>query len=453
MSYDLVIIGGGPGGYHSALRASSIGKKVLLIEKDRLGGTCLNRGCIPTKALLHSAKLYKDAQRSNKFGIRIEGVSFDTKEIYTNKDDIVTNLVCGLEGIFKSKKIEVFRGQGSLLGPGRVALQGPEGNREIQAERILIATGSRVKMPPIEGIESPGVLSSNNILEEPKHYNEIIIVGGGVIGVELASYYNYLGSQVTILEYTNRLIPAGDKEVSRNLTMIFKKRGIQVITEAKVSAFESSEGRLRCHYGLKGESHQVQAEAAVVAIGRQGNTEGLFADGVKLTMDHSFITVDKDFQTSMPGVYAIGDVIGGTMLAHTAYAHGESFVSALEGKKSVRNLQYIPSCIYSIPEISSIGLSEEQAKKAGISVRVAKYVMGSNSKSLIEQEERGFIKLLFNERSIIVGATLMCGRASDLITEFSLGIQNNLTYEDFLKAIRPHPSFSEGITEALHNLK
>jgi dihydrolipoamide dehydrogenase len=449
MQYDLITIGAGPGGYEAALKAAKAGMKVLLIDKAEAGGTCLNRGCIPTKALLHSAKLFYETAHAAEIGITAENLSYDLAKIYENKNAIVKKLNDGLMFLFKQHKIDYINARAQILDKDTVLAAG----EKYSAKFILIATGSAPFLPPVKGIDSKNVFTSDDVLNAPPNFDSVCIIGGGVIGAEFASFYNYLGKKVCIAEAADRLLANMDKEISQNLSMVFKKRGVSVHTSAAV--LEITDGG--CRFSERGEEKEINAQAVIIAAGRKPYTDGLFADGFTVNRSGGkggagFIEINKHFQRSVANVYAIGDVTGGTMLAHAASAQGEAAVGHMLAKESKKALNVIPACVYTSPEIACAGLTADEAANLGINAKTAKYVMLANGKSMIEREERGFVKLVFNEQNKIIGGHLMCGRASDLIALISFAIANSLSLEEFEKTILPHPTFCEGIGEAVKSL-
>lgn len=447
--YQLLVIGAGPGGYVAALKAAKLGLKTAIVEGRDVGGTCLNRGCIPTKALLHTAEVYTQAKEGAFLGVNTDGISVDFAAAQRRKNEVTEKLRLGIEGLFKQKKVDLLRGIGTILDPGKVSVDG----KEYTADHILIATGSVPARPPIPGLEH--ALTSDDLLEsEGRMFSSLVIIGGGVIGVELASVYNALGCHVTILEAMDRILPNMDREICQNLTMILKKRGVEIYPSSMVSAVEKMEdGTLSVRYTNKGTENTAQGEAVLCAIGRRANTAGLFGEGFSLDMERGRILTDENFQTSVPGIYAIGDVTAKIQLAHVASAQGTACVEKLAGKAAPADLALIPSCIYTSPEIACIGITADEAKAAGRSVKVGKFVMFANGKTVISNGERGFIKIVADaESDVVLGAQLMCERATDMISQLTTAVANGLTAEQLLAVVRPHPTFEEGIGEALDDL-
>lgn len=452
--YQLLIIGAGPGGYVAALHAAKRGLKTAVIENREVGGTCLNRGCIPTKTLLHSSEIIAGINGGEKFGVGAEQVHFDMSAIFARKREVSAKLSGGIEGMFKAAKVDLLRGTGTVTGSGTVKFVGEEGEKVITAERILLATGSVPARPPIPGLDLPGVLTSDELLEGCDHlYDSLVIIGGGVIGVEFATFYADLGCKVTIIEGLDRLLPNMDRELGQNLSMILKKHGVDVYTNSLVANVEKDGDALKVNFTNKDKALSVSGEAVLCAIGRRPYTEGLFADGVSVEMNGRSIRVDENYETSLPGVYAIGDVSSKIQLAHVASAQGTDCVERMVGGKGMTDLSAVPSCIYCVPEIACVGITADEAKAAGREVVSGKYVMFSNGKTVIRDGERAFMKVVADKAThVIVGAQFMCEHATDMISEMATAIVNGLTVEQMLKVLRPHPTFEEGVHDALEDV-
>ena len=452
--YQLLIIGAGPGGYVAALHAAKRGLRTAVIENREVGGTCLNRGCIPTKTLLHSSEIIAGINGGEKFGVGAERVHFDMSAIFARKREVSAKLSGGIEGMFKAAKVDLLRGTGTVTGSGTVKFVGEEGEKVITAERILLATGSVPARPPIPGLDLPGVLTSDELLEGCDHlYDSLVIIGGGVIGVEFATFYADLGCKVTIIEGLDRLLPNMDRELGQNLSMILKKHGVDVYTNSLVANVEKDGDALKVNFTNKDKALSVSGEAVLCAIGRRPYTEGLFADGVSVEMNGRSIRVDENYETSLPGVYAIGDVSSKIQLAHVASAQGTDCVERMVGGKGMTDLSAVPSCIYCVPEIACVGITADEAKAAGREVVSGKYVMFSNGKTVIRDGDRAFMKVVADKAThVIVGAQFMCEHATDMISEMATAIVNGLTVEQMLKVLRPHPTFEEGVHDALEDV-
>lgn len=442
--YDLIVLGAGPGGYVAAIRAAQLGLRTAVVENRQVGGTCLNRGCIPTKTLMHTAHLLHELKSCEKIGLRVENVTYDYAAMHARKDEVISQLRGGIEGLLKANRIDLLSGTGTIAAPGTVLVDGaPYGTG-----KILIATGSAPARPPIPGLDLPGVVTSDELLTENKLYQRLAIIGGGVIGMEFATIYNALGCEVTVIEAMPRILPTMDKEISQNLSMILKKRGVRIFTGAMVEKVEGVDG-LTVHFKAKEKAESVQADGVLVSIGRRANTA--CAGDVELGIERGMVPVNGSFETRVPGIYAIGDVVkGGIQLAHAASAQGINAVCAMCGREPETDLSVVPACIYTDPEIASAGMTADEAAAAGIPVKTGKALMTANGKTMITMGERGFIKLVFHaETEKLLGAQMMCERATDMIGELATAIGSGLTMKRLGAVIRPHPTFNEAVTEAV----
>lgn len=459
MHCDIVVIGGGPGGYVAAIKAAQLGAECVLVEKDRVGGTCLNRGCIPTKAYLHTAELYAQIARAQDAGIAVEGARVDYPAMRAHVARVVEELRGGVESLLAANGVTLLRGVGRLEAPGlvSVALNDPdeEGRTEISitAESVIVAAGSTPATPPIEGTDLPGVHTSDTILEELPEARRVAIVGGGVIGMEFAGIYADLGSEVTVLEFAPRILSTMDREFGQSLGMSLKKRGGSVVTNACVKAISRAESGLVVSYEAKGEEASVEVDAVLIATGRKTDVESVFAPETVPDSQRGRITVDASCRTSIPGVFAIGDIAdAGPQLAHAASAQGIVAAMAARGLESDLRLDLVPSCVYTSPEIASVGMTEREAKDSGIDAKSGKFAMSGNGKTVIAGLDRSFMKVVSDESGKIVGAQFMCGRATDMIGEMALAIAQGTTAEQAASVVRAHPTFEEGIGEALESL-
>ena len=455
MEYQLIVIGAGPGGYTAALRAAALGLHTAVVECREVGGTCLNRGCIPTKTLLHASQVYRDAVDGAAMGVHAAGATFRMEEIFAFKRSVSEKLRGGIHSLLKSAKVDLIEGVGRIAAPGEVDVTAADGTvTRYTAERILIATGSVNVRPPIPGLELPGVMTSDELLEgSDRLYDSLVIIGGGVIGVEFATFYRNLGCAVTLVEGMDRLLPNMDRELGQNLQQILKKQGIEVLTNAMVQSLEQTESGLAVHVLQKGTEKTVTGEKVLCAIGRRAYWDGVFAEGMNPQVRGKSLLVDENFQTGIPGVYAIGDVSSVVQLAHVAAAQGTACVERMCGVADHVDLNVIPSCIYSTPEIAVVGITEAEAKEQGIPAVVGKCTMFGNARTVIEDPGRCFMKLVAHaETHEILGAALMCQHASDMISQISAAMVNRQTVEDLRRVMRPHPSFEEAMTEALDNL-
>ncbi|WP_242967040.1 FAD-dependent oxidoreductase [Flavonifractor sp. An10] len=422
--WDLIVIGGGPGGCAAALRAAKGGLSVALFEPREVGGTCLNRGCVPTKALLHGA-----------------GPGCDWPALAEETARVVSTLRAGQEKQLQAARVQVIPHRAVVTGPHTVEA----GGETYEARNILIAAGSVPARPPSPGW-TPRRGHQRRALSRHPPRNRLVIIGGGVIGVELAAVWAAAGCQITIVEALDRLVANLDRELSQGLAMELKKSGVEVFTGASVSRIEPGPAVVFTH---KGAEHTVSADTVLAATGRRPATEGLFADGAAPELERGFVRVDGSFRTSIPSIYAIGDAIGGAMLAHKAEAEGIAVADLLLGRAPVRGTAPIPSCVYTSPELAQVGLTADQAKAGGVPVVTGKCVLGGNARTLIEGGKRGFVKLVFHkETRALLGACLYCCRATDLISELTLAVSLGLTAEQLLRPVRPHPTFAEAVSQA-----
>lgn len=452
-TFDLIVIGAGPGGYPAAIKAAKLGLRTAIIESREVGGTCLNRGCIPTKAMIHAAEVLESAKTGERFGILADNVRYDFAKILDYKNEVSAGLRQGVEQLLAANGVTVIRGLASIEQDRTVTVRSGGECSCYGAENILIATGSKPLSPPIEGMQLPGVMTSDDVFQMPKVPESMIIIGGGVISVEFASVFQALGTKVSIVEAMPRILPGMDKEISQNLKMILKKRGVDIFTGAFVQKVERDGDGFACVFTEKEKERRISAASLLCAVGRAANTEGLLGEGAGLRMERGRILVDEEYRTSMEGVYAIGDVIPGIQLAHSASAQGIYVAERLAGKEPEVNPAIVPGCVYTSPEIASVGMTEEEAKEKGVSVEIGKVMMSANGKSLISKEERGFIKILADaDTKEIVGVQMMCARATDMIGEFVTAMANHMTAEDMRKGMRAHPTYNEAAGEALEEM-
>lgn len=449
--YDLVIIGGGPGGYTAAVQAAKLGMTVALAERRQLGGTCLNRGCIPTAAMLHSAGLYRQLLAGERFGIHAENVVLDYRQLLAYRGETVQTLVEGVERLLQMNGVARYNGTGTLLPDGRVKIVSGSGEELLQAKNVLLASGSNARVPEIPGAGLPGVVDSDGALAWESVPESVTVIGGGVIGVEYAQIFADLGSRVTLLGTRDRLLPGMDREISQKLRMVLKKRGVDVRTGVTVERIEQNGELLRCVFEEKQAVTETCSQKLLYAVGRVPCTEGLFTEQAAPALESGgHIAVNGRFETSLAGVYAIGDVVKGPKLAHLAMAQGMAVAEYMAGLAPSVDLHTVPACIYTDPEIVSVGLTEAEAKAQGVPVRVGKCVMGGNGRSVAAMEEQGFMKVVVHkETGKLLGAQLMCPCAGEMAGELVSAVSNGFTGRQLLRAIRPHPTFNEALSGAL----
>ena len=388
-------------------------------------------------------------------GVHAGNISYEMGEIFAYKRGVSDKLRQGIHALLKGAKVDVVEGTAQITAPGEVTVTAPDGAAvQYTAERILAATGSVNVRPPIPGLELPGVMTSDELLEgTDKPYESLVIIGGGVIGVEFATFYSNLGCRVTLVEGMANLLPMMDRELGQNLAQILKKKGVEVLTSAMVQSLEPAEGGLCVHLRQKDKDVAVTGEKVLCAIGRRAYFDGLFAPEMMPALNGKRLLVDENYQTSIPGVYAIGDASSAVQLAHVAAAQGTDCVERMCGSKGTTDLRVIPSCIYSAPEIAVVGLTEAEAKEQGIPAVSGKCTLFSNARTIIEDPGRCFMKLVGRtDTREVIGAQLMCQHASDMISQISTAMVNHLTAEQLLSVMRPHPSFEEAMAEAVENL-
>lgn len=458
--YDLVILGGGTGGYVAAIRASQLGLKTAIVEKGKLGGTCLHKGCIPSKALLRSAEVYATAKKSEEFGVTTGEVGVNFTKVQERKEKIVEQLHRGVEHLMKQGKIDVYEGLGRILGPSifspmpgtiSVEMNNGEENEMLIPKNVIVATGSRPRTLP--GLEADGqfVMTSDEALVMEDLPKSIIIVGGGVIGIEWASMLADFGSQVTVIEYADRIVPTEDKEVSREMQRAMKKKGVKIITSAKVLSDTLQKGDgVTISAEVKGEAKEFTAEKLLVSVGRQANVEGIGLENTEIQLERGFIQTNEFFQTKESHIYAIGDVIGGLQLAHVASHEGIVAVEHIAGENP-HPIDYtlVSKCIYSSPEAASVGLTEDEAKEKGHDVKTGKFSFKAIGKALVYGESDGFVKIVADkETNDILGVHMIGPHVTDMISEAGLAKVLDATPWEVAHTIHPHPTLSEAIGEA-----
>lgn len=449
--FDISIIGGGPGGYVSAIRASQLGFKTVLIEKDRVGGICLNWGCIPTKALLKSAELYNLIKRADEFGLKVDNFSFDFKKIIQRSRQVAERLTRGVEFLLRKNNVTKISGQGFILKPGLVGVKTNSDEIEIEANHIIIATGARPRNLP--GIEIDGnyVITSKEamLLDEPP--KSMIIIGAGAIGVEFAYFYNAFGTKITLVEMMDSILPNEDREITDILTKSFQKSGIEILTKTKVLEAKAVDGQAEVKIQNEEGEKTFKADKALVAIGVQGNVDGIGLENVGVEVEKSFIKVDKlTYKTNVDGIYAIGDVIGPPLLAHVASAEGIRCVEKIAGVETLPvDYNNVPSCTYCIPQVASIGLTEQRAIELGYEIKVGRFPFRANGKALALGETEGLVKVIFDAKyGEILGAHIIGPEATELIAEFGVAKTLESTAFEIAKTIHAHPTLAETLMEA-----
>jgi len=454
MTYDLIVIGAGPAGYLAAERAGHAGLKVLLIDKRFIGGVCLNEGCIPSKALLYSAKLYDLSRFSEKYGVTSEGVKYDHSVAMARKNKVVKTLVSGIKGALKANKVTTIDGQAMIKGRTDEGFSVQAGDEEFLGARLLIATGSTSIVPPIkgvaEGVEKGFVLTNREILDIDHVPEKLVIVGGGVIGLEMASYFNSVGSKVTIIEMLEHIAGSTDKDISKILMKNYEKKGIEFNLKSKVVEIKKDS----VVYEIEGKKVKVPADKVLLSIGRRAVTQGFGLENIGVEVENGAIKVDRFGKTNIPGVFAAGDVNGVYMLAHTAYREAEVCVNNMLGKKDVMRYTAIPAIIYTNPEVAGIGDTEETAKARGIDYECASITMKYSGRYVAENEDGdGICKVLIDKKHRnVIGVHMIGSYASEMILSAGMMIETEMKIEDIKELVFPHPTVCEVVREGIFQL-
>ncbi len=448
--YDLIVIGAGPGGYVAAIRAAQLGLKTACVEsRETLGGTCLNVGCIPSKAMLHASEMYHEAHSGAlaKFGIDFKGVALNLDQMQAEKTKAVGELTGGIEFLFKKNKVDWLKGHAAFKGANSIDVAG----KSYSARNILIATGSSVTPLPGVEIDQKVIVDSTGALALPKVPKHLVVIGGGVIGLELGSVWLRLGAQVTVVEYLDQILPGMDNEVRKEAAKIFKKQGFEIRTGTKVTGatVKGSKATLTVEPAAGGASETIEADCVLVAIGRKPNTEGLALDKAGITPNkRGQIEIGHDFQTSVPGIYAIGDAVPGPMLAHKAEDEGVAAADFIAGGTGIVNHDVIPGVVYTYPEIASVGLTEEQAKERG-EIKVGKFPMMANSRAKTNRDTDGFVKVIADAKTDrVLGVHVIASIAGSMIAEAALAMEFGATSEDIAYTCHAHPTHAEALKEA-----
>jgi len=459
--YDVVVLGGGTGGYVAAIRAAQLGQTVAIVERDKLGGTCLHRGCIPSKALLRSAEVYHTMKNSESYGITAESVAVNFDGVHKRKDAVINQMHTGVQYLMKKHKIDVYHGSGRLMGAsifsprtGAVSVELSDGEIEVLVpEKLIIATGSKPRIPAGFTVDGVHVVTSDEALQMEKLPASIIILGGGVIGVEWASMLNDFGVDVTIVEFADRIVPGEDEDISKELQRLFRKRGIKTLTGAKAlpESVRVEDGSVKLTIERQGETTELTAEKMLLSVGRQANVEGFGLENTSVKVDRGVIAVNEYMQTAESHIYAIGDVIGGLQLAHVASHEGIVAVEHMCGEKPHPvDPNLVPKCTYTRPEIASVGLTEAAAIAAGRNVKTGKFPFKAVGKAHVYGDADGFVKVVADkDTNDLLGVHIIGPHATDYITEAALAQLLNATPWEVAMTIHPHPTLSEAIGEAM----
>jgi dihydrolipoamide dehydrogenase len=446
-SFEIIVIGGGPGGYVAAIRAAQLGAKVLIVDKDLLGGTCINRGCIPTKAMLADAHSYEEARNSRVF--KADGIRIDMKALIQRKNEVVKRLVSGVEFLMRDNGISSIRGRAKFLNRNTIEIETEKGSEKFSAGKIIVATGSVPAQIPNVPVDGKIILTSTEILDLPVIPEDLTIIGGGYIGMEFACLFQALGSKVTVIEMLPKIISTEDGEIIRGLGTLLKKK-IDIHTETRVKEVKIKEGRAEVKVtDGSGKERLFDSERVLVAVGRSPYVEGLGLEKAGVAFEGRFIRANERMETSTPGIYAIGDVVGRQMLAHKASMEGIVAAENACGRSSKADYSRIPNCIYTFPEVASIGLSEEAAKEKGLKVAVGRFPFPSNGRALAAGDSEGFVKVIAEkDLGQIVGVHIIGPHATHLIGSAIVGMALETTVEELGRAVQAHPTLTEALAEA-----
>lgn len=447
----ITILGAGPGGYVAALRAAQLGAQVTVIEEKELGGVCLNVGCIPTKALLRSAEVYRTLQNAGAYGLQIEGdAKPDWSAIQTRKERIVRQLVGGVGVLLRKAGVHVIQGRGRFVSPGVLEVTTADGLQQIQTQNMVIATGSRPVKLPLPGMDLPGVIDSTGALALEELPQRLLIIGGGVIGVEFAEIFGAFGVEVTIVEMLSSLLPLMDAELGQALAWTMGHRGVQVHLDSRVTRVDAVGECLQATITTPSGQLNLETDRILVAVGRRPNIEDLGLDVAGVRVEKTGIPVNAQMQTNVPGLYAIGDVAGSMQLAHVASLGGEVAAENALGHKASMDLKTVPNCVYTDPEIASVGFTEEQARKAGHDVQVGRFPLSASGKALTYGETNGFVKVVSSARfGEVLGLHIVAPHASDLIHEGGLALALEATLDELIATVHSHPTLGEAVREAV----
>lgn len=452
-SFDVIVVGGGPGGYVTAIRAAQLGMKTAVVESQHLGGICLNWGCIPTKALLRTSEVYRNIQHAEEFGLSVSGLSFDIKKVIERSRGVAKQLSSGVAFLLKKNKVTVLDGHGKLAGKGKLAVE-KDGKKvaDLSGKHIILATGARARSLP--GLEADGKLvwTYKEAMVPDMMPKSLLVVGSGAIGIEFASFYNTLGVDVTVVEVMDRVVPVEDAEISAFVQKSFEKQGMKIMTSATVTALKKGANNVTATIEAGGKKSELTVDRVIMAVGIIGNVEGLGLDGTKVKVDRSHIVIDEWCQTGEPGVYAIGDVAGPPWLAHKASHEGIICVEKIAGQAHVHPLDTsgIPGCTYCHPQIASVGLTEAKAKEQGHEVKVGRFSFIGNGKAIALGEPEGMVKTVFDAKTgELLGAHMVGAEVTELIQGYTIAKTLETTETELMETVFPHPTLSEMMHESV----
>ncbi|EAR52241.1 dihydrolipoamide dehydrogenase [Oceanicola granulosus HTCC2516] len=448
----MIVIGAGPGGYVAAIRGAQLGMNVLCIEREHLGGICLNWGCIPTKALLRSSEVFHLMHRAKEFGLKAEGVGYDLDAVVKRSRGVAKQLSGGIGHLFKKNKVTSLMGEARIAGKGRVVVKTDQGEEEVSAPAIVVATGARARELP--GLEADGdlVWTYKHALQPPRMPKKLLVIGSGAIGIEFASFYNTLGAETTVVEVMDRILPVEDAEISAFAKKQFKKQGMKILEKAMVKKLDRAKGKVTAHIESGGKVETQEFDAVISAVGIVGNTEGLGLEELGVKVDRSHVIVDEYCRTGVEGVYAIGDIAGAPWLAHKASHEGVMVAELIHGKNKVHPVrpESIAGCTYCQPQVASVGFTEAQAREKGYDIKVGKFPFIGNGKAIALGEPEGIVKTVFDAKTgELLGAHMVGAEVTELIQGYVVGRQLETTEEDLMETVFPHPTLSEMMHESV----
>ena len=451
-TFDVVVIGAGPGGYVAAIRASQLGLKTAIVEREHMGGICLNWGCIPTKAMLRSSEVFHLMHRAKEFGLKADGIDYDLDAVVKRSRGVAKQLNGGVGHLMKKNKVEVVMGEATLPGKGKVSVKTEKGTEELQAKSIILATGARARELP--GLEADGdlVWTYKHALQPPRMPKKLLVIGSGAIGIEFASFYNTLGADTTVVEVMDRVLPVEDAEISAFAKKAFVKQGMTIMEKAMVKQLDRGKGKVTAHIESGGKVEKMDFDTVISAVGIVGNVEGLGLEALGVKIDRTHVVTDEYCRTGVDGLYAIGDIAGAPWLAHKASHEGVMVAELIAGKNKVHPVkpESIAGCTYCHPQVASVGYTEAKAKELGYKVKVGRFPFIGNGKAIALGEPEGMVKTIFDEKTgELLGAHMVGAEVTELIQGYVVGRQLETTEEDLMETVFPHPTLSEMMHESV----
>ncbi len=451
-SFDVVVIGAGPGGYVAAIRSSQLGLKVAIVEREHMGGICLNWGCMPTKAMLRSSEVFHLMHRAKEFGLKAENIDYDLDAVVKRSRGVAKQLNSGVGHLMKKNKVDVFMGEATLPGKGKVSVKGEKGTEELTAKSIILATGARARELPGLEADDKQVWAYKAALTPPHMPKELLVIGSGAIGIEFASFYNALGADTTVVEVMDRVLPVEDEEVSAFAKKAFEKQGMKILQKAMVKQLDRAKGKVTAHIEMGGKVEKHDFDTVISAVGIVGNVEGLGLEALGVKIDRTHVVTDEYCRTGVDGLYAIGDIAGAPWLAHKASHEGVMVAEMIAGKNKVHPVkpESIAGCTYCHPQVASVGYTEAKAKELGYKVKVGRFPFIGNGKAIALGEPEGFVKTVFDEKTgELLGAHMIGAEVTELIQGYVVGRQLETTEEDLINTVFPHPTLSEMMHESV----